>query len=334
MQVFVTGGVGFATDAHDVFSNIDTKLLLATVLLVLVLLGAIYRSVLVALSPADRRLLRLYDHPGARLRAGEVGRDRLLQQHEHPDRPHVRGGDRLLPLTRLPLPRGAAADRGQARGHGARVAARGARDLRQRHDGVAGDAHPGARRQQEHELPRPRGGDFGLHGDGCRPDPAPDAADDLRAQGVLAPPRRRGLRPRASFGGRSGPVAPVRRLGAEAAGGCADHYRSPSSSRERSACSPTRSTTRRPASSSTRWRPSRGSTSWSPPSPRAPWRRRPSWWKARADLSRPPTSARSRTGCGVSMAWPPPRDTGVRSTNGQIGEVDAPSARTRSTSRA
>jgi putative drug exporter of the RND superfamily len=51
MQVFVTGGVGFATDAHDVFSNIDTKLLLATVLLVLVLLGAIYRSVLVALSP-------------------------------------------------------------------------------------------------------------------------------------------------------------------------------------------------------------------------------------------------------------------------------------------
>ena len=51
MQVFVTGGVGFATDAHEVFNSIDTKLLLATVLLVLVLLGAIYRSVLVALSP-------------------------------------------------------------------------------------------------------------------------------------------------------------------------------------------------------------------------------------------------------------------------------------------
>ena len=51
MQVFVTGGVGFSTDAHDVFSNIDTKLLLATVLLVLVLLGAIYRSVLVAITP-------------------------------------------------------------------------------------------------------------------------------------------------------------------------------------------------------------------------------------------------------------------------------------------
>ncbi|HEY3191909.1 MAG TPA: MMPL family transporter [Solirubrobacterales bacterium] len=51
MQVYVTGGVGFSTDANDVFSNIDTKLLFATVALVLVLLGAIYRSVLVALTP-------------------------------------------------------------------------------------------------------------------------------------------------------------------------------------------------------------------------------------------------------------------------------------------
>jgi RND superfamily putative drug exporter len=51
MQVFVTGDVGFNTDAEEVFSDIDTKLLLATVVLVLVLLGAIYRSVLVALTP-------------------------------------------------------------------------------------------------------------------------------------------------------------------------------------------------------------------------------------------------------------------------------------------
>ena len=51
MQVYVTGGVGFSTDANDVFSNIDVKLLLTTVALVLVLLGLIYRSVLVALSP-------------------------------------------------------------------------------------------------------------------------------------------------------------------------------------------------------------------------------------------------------------------------------------------
>ena len=103
--------------------------------------------------PADRRLLRLHDHPGARLRAGQIGRDGLLQQHQHPDRPHVRGGDRLLPLTRLPLPRGAPADRGQARGHAARAAARRARDLRQRPDGDARDAHPGARRQQATRAP-------------------------------------------------------------------------------------------------------------------------------------------------------------------------------------
>jgi len=51
LNVYVTGDVGFNTDAHDVFSNIDTKLLLATTILVLVLLGAIYRSVLVAISP-------------------------------------------------------------------------------------------------------------------------------------------------------------------------------------------------------------------------------------------------------------------------------------------
>ena len=51
MQVYVTGNLGFSADAKDVFSNIDTKLLLATVTLVLVLLGAIYRSVMIAVTP-------------------------------------------------------------------------------------------------------------------------------------------------------------------------------------------------------------------------------------------------------------------------------------------
>ncbi len=51
MQVYVTGGVGFNTDANDVFNNLDAKLLGATVVLVLVLLGAIYRSVLIAITP-------------------------------------------------------------------------------------------------------------------------------------------------------------------------------------------------------------------------------------------------------------------------------------------
>jgi RND superfamily putative drug exporter len=50
-SVFLTGDLGFGADAEEVFSEIDTKLLGATVILVLVLLGAIYRAVLVALTP-------------------------------------------------------------------------------------------------------------------------------------------------------------------------------------------------------------------------------------------------------------------------------------------
>jgi RND superfamily putative drug exporter len=51
MQIKLTGDLGFNTDASEVFSDLDTKLLLATVLLVLILLGAIYRAVLVAVTP-------------------------------------------------------------------------------------------------------------------------------------------------------------------------------------------------------------------------------------------------------------------------------------------
>ena len=51
MQIILTGDLGFSVDSEEVFSELDTKLLLATVLLVLFLLGAIYRAVLVALTP-------------------------------------------------------------------------------------------------------------------------------------------------------------------------------------------------------------------------------------------------------------------------------------------
>jgi putative drug exporter of the RND superfamily len=51
MRVFLTGDLGFITDSEEVFKDLDAKLLIATVLLVLVLLGAIYRAVLVALTP-------------------------------------------------------------------------------------------------------------------------------------------------------------------------------------------------------------------------------------------------------------------------------------------
>jgi RND superfamily putative drug exporter len=50
-RILLTGDLGFSTDAEEVFSDLDFKLLLATVALVLVLLGLIYRAVLVALTP-------------------------------------------------------------------------------------------------------------------------------------------------------------------------------------------------------------------------------------------------------------------------------------------
>jgi RND superfamily putative drug exporter len=51
MRILLTGDLGFSADSEEVFGDLDTNLLLATVLLVLVLLGAIYRAVLVALTP-------------------------------------------------------------------------------------------------------------------------------------------------------------------------------------------------------------------------------------------------------------------------------------------
>lgn len=51
MNVYVTGDAGVFADFEEVFNEVDKKLLIATVLLVLVLLGAIYRSPLIALTP-------------------------------------------------------------------------------------------------------------------------------------------------------------------------------------------------------------------------------------------------------------------------------------------
>jgi putative drug exporter of the RND superfamily len=51
LEVYVTGDLGLWVDFEEVFGELDTKLLLATVLLVLALLGAIYRAPLIALIP-------------------------------------------------------------------------------------------------------------------------------------------------------------------------------------------------------------------------------------------------------------------------------------------
>ena len=51
LEVYVTGDLGLWADFEEVFGEVDTRLLLATVLLVLVLLGAIYRAPLIAIIP-------------------------------------------------------------------------------------------------------------------------------------------------------------------------------------------------------------------------------------------------------------------------------------------
>jgi RND superfamily putative drug exporter len=51
LEVYVTGDLGLFADFEEVFGALDARLLLATVVLVLVLLGAIYRAPLIALIP-------------------------------------------------------------------------------------------------------------------------------------------------------------------------------------------------------------------------------------------------------------------------------------------
>ena len=51
LETYVTGDLGFFADFEEVFKNLDALLLLATVLLVLVLLGIIYRAPLIAITP-------------------------------------------------------------------------------------------------------------------------------------------------------------------------------------------------------------------------------------------------------------------------------------------
>jgi RND superfamily putative drug exporter len=51
LNVYVTGDLGLFADFNEVFGDLDVRLLGATVLLVLVLLGAIYRAPLIALIP-------------------------------------------------------------------------------------------------------------------------------------------------------------------------------------------------------------------------------------------------------------------------------------------
>ena len=153
LKIYLTGDLGFNTDADEVFSSIDTKLLLATVLLVLILLGAIYRSPIVALIPIVVVGVRLHGRARPDLPLCRHGRDGLLELDQHHRRAHVRGGDRLLPAARVPLPRGTAHPRRQARGDAARGPARRPGDPGQRPDRHPGHARPPRRRGRAPSTP-------------------------------------------------------------------------------------------------------------------------------------------------------------------------------------
>ena len=337
MRIILTGDLGFSVDSEEVFSELDTKLLLATVLLVLFLLGAIYRAVLVALTPlvvvffaytAATALVYLYAESGATVSSNGTTILVVLD---------VRGRHRLLPATGLALPRGAAPDRGQARCHGAGAAAHRADDPRQRPHGVAGDADPGARRRPAHLHPRPRGRDRRRLRDGRRPHTAPGAADDLRPPRLLAAGERRSLRPRARRGDPPGGLAPGRRPRPAAAGGRAgDHVRCLSSP-DRSACSPTRSTTRPPRSSRSRSSRSRASSCSRRRSRPACCSRPRSSSRARTDRSRRARSMRSPAGSRRSTALrrrPRPPRTILPATSTCSSPTTARWRRSRSSSRA
>ena len=74
LEVYVTGGLGFNADFEEVFGDLDAKVLLVTVALVVVLLLLIYRSPVIALIPLvvvgfaytiARGLVYLYAESGA-----------------------------------------------------------------------------------------------------------------------------------------------------------------------------------------------------------------------------------------------------------------------------
>ena len=159
LEVYVTGGLGFNADFEEVFGDLDAKVLGVTVLLVLVLLLLIYRSPLIALMPLVVVGFAYSIAQGFVYLYAKSGRDGERQRDDDPRRAHVRGGHRLLPPARLPIPRGAAPHRGQAPRDGARAAPGRPGDPRQRPDRRADDARPAAGRRRQHALARPGLGD-------------------------------------------------------------------------------------------------------------------------------------------------------------------------------
>ena len=109
LDIKVTGQAGFVVDSISVFENINTRLLLATVLIVTILLLLTYRSPFLWLFPLVSVGIVQSGHAGRGVRRGE-GRPPHRQRPErrHPHRPDLRRGHRLRAAARRPLSRGAA----------------------------------------------------------------------------------------------------------------------------------------------------------------------------------------------------------------------------------
>ncbi len=193
----MTGTPALLDDFNSAVKEADVKLLLATGLLVLILLLAVYRSPLLALLPLTVVAIAFLVATGILYVLAEP----RAAGGQHLDlaapRAHVRRGDRLLPAARGALPGRAA--RGARRGRGGRAghregSARDDREQRDRDPRAAGDARRGAR-------PEPHAGagerDRRRGRAGREPDPPPRAARDPRPARVLAADR-------AGDGGRGG----------------------------------------------------------------------------------------------------------------------------------
>ena len=204
MRILLTGDLGFATDAEEVFGDLDAKLLGATVLLVLILLGLIYRAVLVALTPllvvffsytVATAFVYLYAKSGASVSSNGTTILIVLMFGVGTDYSLLLVSRYREELRRI-----------QDKHEAMRRALQPHRpdDPRQRPDRRPGDARAHPRRHPPHQLARPRRRDRRRVRVRRRPHPAAGAADDLRPDRVLAAPRAGRMRPRAPAIGRQG----------------------------------------------------------------------------------------------------------------------------------
>ena len=116
LRTYVTGEAGFTADASEAYEGIDRTLLAITLVLVLVLLLATYRSPIVAMVPLVAVALAYLIAAGVVYGLFEAGRVRRHGPvHGDPDRADVRRGHGLLPAARLALPGGAARRRATRR---------------------------------------------------------------------------------------------------------------------------------------------------------------------------------------------------------------------------